>query len=148
MLPMNFFQRYEAVIGWIVGLCPAPDKFAHTYAGLLIWVLSAVILRRPLYSARTLAPVVALEMANELVDRIAHGSWDLPDTMGDMAATWFWPVALFACLRLFPRLTGRRTAPLMPLPQNEIESPLTAVTAVRTPDSHNVGSVLAGSKPV
>ncbi len=148
---MNFFQQYEAAIAWIVHLCPQPDKFAHTYAGLLIWLLSGLILRRPLWSIWTLVPVVVLELANEMVDRVAHGSWTWHDTWRDMAATWFWPFVLVACLQLFPALTGRRRqgkASLTPFTQHQIESPLPAVAAVRAAHGDDVRGVLAGGEPV
>jgi hypothetical protein len=101
---MDFPSRYEAAIGWIVARCPAPDKFAHCYAGLLIWVAAALILRRPLRSSRPVAVVVLAEVVNEVIDRFAHGAWLWRDTLGDAAATWFWPVLLTGLLRWVPRL--------------------------------------------
>lgn len=96
---MNFAQRYESWIGWIVGHCPAPDKFAHTYAGLIIWVAAALVLRSRRKSLAPLAVVIVAEVANECIDRVAHGSWMWHDTLGDVAATWFWPVVLTGLLR-------------------------------------------------
>lgn len=148
---MNFFQQYEHTINWIVSLCPQPDKFAHTYAGLLIWLFAGLTLRRPLYSVWTLVPVIVLELANEMVDRVTHGSWRWHDTLRDMAATWFWPCVLLICLRLFPVLTGRRPQrrdSLTSFTQHEVESPLAAVAPVRAPDGHDVRGVLAGGEPV
>ena len=148
---MEFFQYYEQVIGWIVSLCPQPDKFAHTYAGLTIWLLTGLLTRRPLSSLRTLVPVICLELANEMVDRVAHGSWQWPDTLRDMAATWFWPFILCFCMRLFPRLRGIRpdkNAQLEPLSQNQIDRALPAMPTVRAPDGDDVRGVLAGGEPV
>ncbi len=95
----NLALRYEQFTAWIVSLCPAPDKFAHTYAGLAIWLGSAILLQRPLRSPVPLAIVIALEVANECVDRVAHGSWMWRDTLGDAAATWFWPILVTAALQ-------------------------------------------------
>lgn len=106
MRVMDFAQRYEHGIGWIVAQCPAPDKFAHTYAGLSLWLLAATLSRKPLWSWFPLSVVVCLEVANEVVDRLANGSWRWPDTLGDMAATWFWPIVLGWALRLDRRLRG------------------------------------------
>jgi predicted metal-binding membrane protein len=89
---------YERIIGWIVSCCPQPDKFAHTYAGLIIWLLAMVAIRRP-RSILPLLVVLVAELANECVDRVAHSSWRWRDTLGDMAATWFWPTILTAVLR-------------------------------------------------
>ncbi len=96
---MQFALAYENVIGRIVAICPAPDKFAHTYAGLAIWLGTAILLRSGRRSITPLAVVVAAEIANECIDRVAHGSWMWRDTLGDMAATWFWPVLFTLALR-------------------------------------------------
>ncbi len=101
---MEFARLYEHLIGRIVAHCPAPDKFAHTYAGLAIWLAAAVLMRRPLASARPWLVAVAAEVANECVDRVAHGSWMWRDTLGDAAATWFWPTVLLLALRYVPAL--------------------------------------------
>lgn len=101
---MDFISRYERTIIWIVSICPAPDKFAHTYAGLAIWVGAALLLRRSLRSPLPLALVVLAELGNEVIDRFAHGSWLWRDTLGDMTATWFWPVLLTCLLRWKPAL--------------------------------------------
>ena len=107
---MEMAQLYERGIGWIVGHCPQPDKFAHTYAGLIIWLLAMIVIRRP-RSIVPLLTVLVVETANECVDRVAHGSWMWSDTLGDMAATWFWPVVLTAWLR-WSRAPGRSVDPL------------------------------------
>ena len=96
---MEFALCYERIIGWIVSRCPAPDKFAHTYAGLAVWLTAGLIFRRPLRSALPLVVVIGVEIANECIDRVAHGSWMWRDTLGDAAATWFWPIVLTAALR-------------------------------------------------
>ncbi|MCJ2188723.1 hypothetical protein [Novosphingobium beihaiensis] len=138
---MEFFQHYEAAVDWVVNLCPPPDKFAHTYVGLLIWVLTGIVTRRPLYMARTLLPVIGLELVNEMIDRVAHGGWMWHDTLADMAATWFWPFVLCFCLRAFPALTGHKPRPkpvLTPSAQHEIKGPLAPVPPVRATDGHDV----------
>lgn len=149
---MDVFHRYEQAIGWIVSLCPQPDKFAHTYAGLGIWLFSGLLLRKPLSSLITLTPVIALEIANECMDRVAHGSWEWHDTLRDMAATWFWPVVLCFCLRLFPTLAGTRriwsAEPLAPSPEHHVDRALSTMAPVRAADRNDVRSVLADSEPV
>jgi len=104
---MNFPQTYEHVISWIVRQCPEPDKFAHTYAGLTIWVLSAGLARKSLKSWFPVCMVALLEAANECVDRAANGSWRWHDTLGDVAATLFWPLLITLLLRRsFIKATG------------------------------------------
>jgi hypothetical protein len=102
---MFIVSHYEMIIKLIGHSLPSRDKFAHTYAGLLIWLLAGVILRKPLSSRQPLMIVAVLEVANEIVDRIAHGVWQWPDTFGDAAATWFWPVVIAAMLRYVPWLS-------------------------------------------
>ncbi|EJL33776.1 hypothetical protein [Novosphingobium sp. AP12] len=119
---MNFFEQYEHAISQIVLLCPAPDKFAHVFAGLILWLGSAVILRRHLASLVPLAVVVLFETGNEIIDFFAHDGWEWSDTLGDAAATWFWPAVVWAAVRLCPWLTGARSRKLAPLPDDEVES--------------------------
>lgn len=104
---MEIAHRYAHFTGWVVSLCPPPDKFAHTYAGLVIWLLAAIVLRRPLSSWVPLCVIVACEGANEIADYLAYGSWRWHDTLGDMAATWFWPAVLFVALNVDRNLRGR-----------------------------------------
>ncbi|MBO9601844.1 MAG: hypothetical protein J7496_04970 [Novosphingobium sp.] len=105
---MNFPELYESIIAQIVRECPGPDKFAHVFVGLGIWLAAALALRKPFTS--TIPPIVValIEAINEIIDRIAKGSWEWPDTLGDAAATLFWPLLLFAALRLFPWLGAGR----------------------------------------
>ncbi len=92
-------HQYERAIDWIVSLCPQPDKFAHTYAGLTIWLVSAILLRRKLSSPWPVLVVLLCEVANECIDRLAHGAWNWPDTIGDVIATMFWPTVIMLALR-------------------------------------------------
>jgi hypothetical protein len=98
-----FARHYELVMDLIVSHCGGSDKFAHTYIGLALWLAGALLLRRSQFRFEAaLLSVIAIELANECVDRVAHGSWMWPDTLGDMAATWFWPTVLTVSRRWFP----------------------------------------------
>jgi hypothetical protein len=101
---MSFLDQYERTIEHLVKLCPQPDKFAHTYAGLTIWLLAAIVLRKPLGSIWPLVVVLAAELGNEYIDFLTYGSWRWHDTLRDMAATWFWPTVLMLAIRAFPHL--------------------------------------------
>lgn len=101
---MELAHKYAEFTHWVVSLCPAPDKFAHTYAGMGIWLLAAVTTRRPLNSWLPLFVIIAIEGANEFADYLAYGSWRWHDTIRDMAATWFWPAILFIALNLNRKL--------------------------------------------
>ncbi|HZF42207.1 MAG TPA: hypothetical protein VEZ48_02225 [Sphingomonadaceae bacterium] len=78
------------------------DKLLHVHGGMAIFLLSAMALGKPLSDPLPLLIVVAAELANELRDRIINGSWRWADTLGDIASTLFWPVLIFAFLRLSP----------------------------------------------
>jgi hypothetical protein len=149
---MEFLLWYERTISWIVSHCPdQPDKFAHTFAGLGIWLAAGLLLRKPLRSPWPLLAVIAFEVGNEVIDRLAHGSWRLPDTTRDLAATWFWPFVLFACLRLFPWLSGPNRAQPEALPpplQHHVERPRPAMPPVRAANRDDIPGVLACSEPV
>jgi hypothetical protein len=105
---VNFVEAYEHVILTIVAACPGPDKFAHMSAGLGFWLFVAVVLRKPLASWPPMAIVIALEGANEVVDRIAKGGWFWSDTLADVVVTLFWPALFFIALRLMPSLGVQR----------------------------------------
>lgn len=91
---MRFVEAYEQGIVQIITLAGGQDKPVHIFAGLFIWIGTAAIARVGLRSPWALAPVFVLEGANEVVDRIAAGSWRWPDTVGDIFATLFWPCFL------------------------------------------------------
>lgn len=95
--------RYEHLTLWIEG-ASGGDRAAHVHVGLLIWLIAALILRRPLRDFRPLLVVAAAEAINEGADRYIHGSWRWPDTIGDAVATLFWPVAIMLLLHLRPKL--------------------------------------------
>lgn len=105
---MQIVARYHHFIEWITAFAPAQsDKFMHTYVGLGLWLGAAIVLRRPLASRRPLQAMVAAELANELLDWLYGHGWTLKDTLGDLAATWFWPFLLASALWSMPWL-GRR----------------------------------------
>jgi hypothetical protein len=56
-----------------------------------------------------LAVVIAAEIGNEIMDRLYSGLWNWPDTLGDMAATWAWPIIFTLAILADRRLmaTGR-----------------------------------------
>ncbi|HEX7857280.1 MAG TPA: hypothetical protein VF503_26660 [Sphingobium sp.] len=101
---MQYISYYQHVIDEIVSYSGGPDKFAHMCVGLTIWLLSAILLRRPLYHWLPLTVVALLEGGNEVLDRIAYGSWRWEDTSRDIIATLFWPVVLAIALRFTPTL--------------------------------------------
>lgn len=105
---MSFPMAYERAIGAIVAHCPQPDKFAHMFAGLCLWLVAALVLRQRLASRWPISVVLLAEVANECVDYWANHSWRWPDTLGDAAATWFWPLTLSLAITACPWLGAER----------------------------------------
>jgi hypothetical protein len=90
---MDILSDYVALTGGIVQLAGS-DKLVHTWAGLAIYVLAQAALRTRRASPIAFQVVVALQLGNEVMDRLYWDSWRWPDTIGDTVATLFWPGAL------------------------------------------------------
>lgn len=100
---MWIVEAYHRKVGFFDHLKIGGDKFLHVQAGLAIWCLAALILKRPLRSPLPIAIVFAAEIFNEIMDRLHAGNWRWPDTIGDAVSTWFWPVLLCILLNASPR---------------------------------------------
>jgi len=96
---MSLLRLYQHAISWVEHHSPGPDKFDHTYLGLAIWLGAAMLGRRPLRSGTPILVLAAFELANETMDRLTVGRWIWHDTLGDVAATLFWPICLCFLLR-------------------------------------------------
>lgn len=90
-----YAQFKEQIVAWTSW----SDPILHTHVGMLVFVGSAVLLRKPFRSPVPLLVVVLLQALNECLDRINHGSWRWPNTLGDTAFTLFWPVLIFLLAR-------------------------------------------------
>lgn len=101
-------QRYELAIQRLVDAAPEIDKFVHMFAGLAVWLVSAILLRRPLRSRAPMLILVLIELANEWIDYLAGRSLGWGETLADMAATWFWPAVLTSAFGLAPWLVAER----------------------------------------
>lgn len=91
---MRFVYDYHAGIDWLVRETGQTDKFIHIQAGLIIWLLAALLSGRRLGTAFPLIVVGLAEVGNEVMDRLYLGNWNWPDTITDAAATWIWPLLL------------------------------------------------------
>jgi hypothetical protein len=70
------------------------DTLLHICAGLAIWLLSSLALKRPMRDVWTLLPVALAEGGNEVCDYVVHIGWTLSDTLHDIVATLVWPIVL------------------------------------------------------
>ncbi|WCT73630.1 hypothetical protein PQ455_18800 [Sphingomonas naphthae] len=82
------------------------DKFVHVHTGLLLWLLAALVLRKPLRSIWPFAIVALAEFVNELLDYVFYSAIDQGDTVADVVATLAWPLVLMLALNMNRRLRG------------------------------------------
>lgn len=104
---MDYLACYQQFANWIVAQVGGDDKLAHMVVGLMLWMGSAILLRRSTYSLTPLAVVIAAEAMNECLDRVSYGSWRWTDSSADIAATLAWPVLILLAQRRFPFLCGQ-----------------------------------------
>lgn len=96
---MDFYAALKDAIRQDTGLA---NTLLHIHCGLLVLLVARVISGRSLGSFVPFLAVLVLELANEMIDYINHGSWRWPDTLGDVINTLFWPLILSLGVRLRP----------------------------------------------
>ncbi|MBY0583424.1 MAG: hypothetical protein K2P68_10980 [Sphingomonas sp.] len=110
---MSFVIAYHQLIEQILVWSGQSDKFVHMQVGLVLWLGTAVLSRQHLCHGGPLVVIVVFEVANEIIDRLYLGFWNLPDTIGDAAATWAWPVILVTALLSNRKLRTKFDAPTL-----------------------------------
>jgi hypothetical protein len=101
---LNTFESYAAAKRALEANLGMGDDLMHVHLGLAIFVLSALILRKPMRSAWPIGLVVALALINEVVDYFVTPNWSPGLSLLDIVNSVFWPTLLF----LIARRTGRR----------------------------------------
>ena len=101
-LAKAYHHAGEVIVTW----SGQSDKFVHVHTGLLVWLLAALLLRRPLRSILPFALVAVAELANEALDYVFYGQILWSDTIADVAATLLWPLVLMLALSMNRRLRG------------------------------------------
>ena len=96
---MDLPAFYHRFIIWIGDGTGASDSLLHVHAGLFILFLARIVTRRSLATPVPFLIVVAAELANEVMDRLAFGAWRWEDTALDVVNTLFWPFVLMVGLR-------------------------------------------------
>jgi hypothetical protein len=107
---MDFAGTYERFIQWVGDGTGAPDSLLHVHAGMAVLLIARLITRRSLATPLPFAIVCAAELANEVLDRINHGSWLWADTSLDVVNTLFWPLVLMMGLRVRRSREGKPIA--------------------------------------
>ncbi len=88
---------------WLQDLVGLSKDAMHIYVGLTVFLLAALVLRRPLRDWRPLAAVMLVALAGEIWDLVEwtnrgkEARW--PNHWHDLWNTVFWPLVLFALAR-------------------------------------------------
>ena len=93
---IDFYRPLSAALGMSTG---ASDSLLHVHGGMVILFLARVATRRSLATWTPFLFVLAAAIAKEVADRIAHGTWRMPDSALDLVNTIFWPFVLMVGLR-------------------------------------------------
>lgn len=91
--------RYTALKNKLGILTGAQEDLLHVHAGLLIFVVAALVLRRKMRSPAPLIVVVVFAAANELLDWFGDEPASPLEPYVDFANTVFWPAVLFVLAR-------------------------------------------------
>jgi hypothetical protein len=95
-------QEYHRFFDWIGDGTGMVDSLLHVHAGMAVLLLARIVTRRSLATPVPLLVVCLAELMNEVMDRLAFGSWRIADTLSDVVNTLFWPSVLMLGLRLRP----------------------------------------------
>ncbi len=92
----TWYASRKSALGEATG---ASQELLHVHAGLLIFVLAALVLRRKMRSPVPLTIVIIFALLNEVVDWVSGGPPDSPEAIWDFLNTVFWPFLLFLIAR-------------------------------------------------
>jgi|SRR5687768_13552549 hypothetical protein len=95
----SIVAAYGAAKAALVSFSGATEDLLHVHAGLLIFVVAALVLRRKMRSPIPLALVAFFAVLNEVFDMLAGGSHRALEPYVDIANTMFWPTVLFLLAR-------------------------------------------------
>ncbi|MXO86494.1 hypothetical protein GRI38_10705 [Altererythrobacter aurantiacus] len=107
---MNIVDAYAQLTQGIVDLTGMSRPMLHIHAGMAIYLTTQFALRDRRGSLFALIAVLQLELFNEVMNRLAKGTWNWPDTSSDIALTIFWPSL---CYGVSTYRRHRWTAPRM-----------------------------------
>lgn len=105
---MEFAKLYYSLVHRIEQATGQSDNVLHVHAGMAVFVAARLLSGRSFGSFVPLAFAVAAEVANEVLDRLALGSWRPAETAMDFANTLFWPLAISLGVRWRPMILPDR----------------------------------------
>lgn len=95
----SFLARYAEAKSSLGDKLGATEALLHVHVGLLIFVVTALLLRRRMASAWPVAVVAALAVLNEVVDFCGPSPAPYWRSGLDILNTIFWPAVLFVLAR-------------------------------------------------
>ena len=96
--PLVRYRELKIALGEATG---AQEDLLHVHAGLLIFVVSALLLRKRMRSPIPLALVVLFAAGNELIDWLSGVPSRPFEPLVDFLNTIVWPTILFLTARRF-----------------------------------------------
>lgn len=90
------YLAWKVALGETTGMS---ENLVHVHAGLAIFVVTALLLRKRMRSLIPLAVVIALAVLNEAVDYLYGIKWDYMSSGMDLINTILWPIVLFLLAR-------------------------------------------------
>jgi hypothetical protein len=96
---MQIAARYESLKIRFATWVGISDWELHTQLGMIAFLATAIILRRPLSSPWPVLVTIVGEGINEYMDSVHYGSWRWADTSRDILFTLLWPIVLFLLAR-------------------------------------------------
>ena len=107
---MDLISLYESITLSLGQETGASDSLLHVHAGMAVLLLTRIVSGRSLATPIPFLIVCLFAVGNEILDRMNHGLWRWPDTLGDVLNTIFWPLVLMVGLRLRRSRDAKRAA--------------------------------------
>lgn len=107
---------WETAKTWLSSEFHLSHAALHIHLGLAIYLLTSLLLRRPLGSIVPWLVVAMLELANEASDfmryYVSAWPWTATNTIEDVVNTLFWPTVLAVLFHRQRAAEPRKTAPI------------------------------------
>jgi hypothetical protein len=80
------------------------DDILYVNVGIAIWLATILVRQTAMRDRRNLLPLLALEIANELIDFLdRNGGWAMGDTVMDIVLSLLWPAIITEVARTRPK---------------------------------------------
>ena len=92
---MDIVLFYAQLTQLVVDATGMTRPMLHLHAGMAIYLVFQIAMRERRASLWAVLAVAQVELFNEVMNRLAKGSWHWGDTLADIALTLFWPVLCY-----------------------------------------------------